>query len=98
MASRSATVPVVVVVLLLVALAVFAPILAKRPGLTWLPTLSANPKNTHNMAVRVWVNRRSGFYYCRASKFYGKMHPGVLLRQGSALGRGYRPAEGSLCP
>ena len=98
MASRSAVVPVAVVVALLVALAVLAPVLAKRPGLTWLPTLSASPKDTHNMAVRVWVNRRSGFYYCHPSKFYGKLHPGFFMRQGSAIQRGYRPAEQNLCP
>lgn len=99
MASRSAIAPVVIVVLLLVALAVFAPFLAKKPALSWLPSLSANPKNNDNsMTVRVWVNRRSGFYYCRASKAYGRIHPGFIIRQGHALERGYRPAEGTLCP
>jgi hypothetical protein len=98
MASRAAVVPVILVVLLLAALAVFAPIIARQHGVTWLPTLTATQKNTHNLATAVWVNRRSGFYYCHASKFYGRIHPGFLMRQGSALGRGYRPAEGELCP
>ena len=98
MASRSGVVPVGIVVLMLVALAVIAPILARWQGITWLPTVSATQESPRDMAHRVWVNRRSGFYYCHQSKFYGKMHPGFYLRQGSALERGYRPAEGDLCP
>lgn len=98
MASRSAVVPVVIVVLVLVALAVFAPLLARRPNLAWLPALRANPKKSHAMATRVWVNPRSGFYYCRASKFYGKMQPGLFMQQGPAIEKGYRPAEGAFCP
>ena len=98
MASRSGIVPVSIVVLLLVSLAVFAPILARWQGITWLPMLSATQESPQGMAHRVWVNRRSGFYYCHHSKFYGRIHPGFYLRQGSALQRGYRPAEGDLCP
>lgn len=98
MASRSAVIPVFLVVLLLAALAVLAPIIARQQGVTWLPSLSATQKSTHNLATPVWVNRRSGFYYCRASTSYGRMHPGFVMRQGSALERGYRPAEGKLCP
>ena len=98
MASRSAVVPVVIIVLLLVALAVFAPIIARQQGVTWLPTLTATQKHAPSLVTPVWVNRRSGYYYCRASEFYGRMHPGFLMPQGFALDRGYRPAEGGLCP
>jgi hypothetical protein len=98
MAARSGFTTVAIIVLLLVALAVFAPILAQKQGITWLPSLTATPKDTHNFARRVWVNRRSGFYYCRKSKFYARIHPGFFMRQGIALERGYRPGEGEMCP
>ncbi|MCL5005429.1 MAG: hypothetical protein M1404_02750 [Acidobacteria bacterium] len=98
MASRSGVVSVVAVVLLLVALAVLAPVLAQRRGISWLPKLSADQQETHNFARRVWVNRRSGFYYCQKSRSYGKIYPGFYVRQDAALQRGYRPAEGKMCP
>lgn len=98
MASRPGVVPVSLVVLLLVALAVFAPILARWQGLTWLPMLSANQEAPHGLEHRVWVNRRSGLYFCKESKFYGRIRPGFYLRQGAALQKGYRPAEGDVCP
>ena len=98
MASRSGVVPVALIVLLLLALAVFAPILAQWQGITWLPTMTAKPKGTHNLTRRVWVNRRSGFYYCQKTRFYGRIHPGFYMRQGAALQRGYRPSDGELCP
>ncbi len=98
MASRSGVVPVSIVVLLLLALAVFAPIVAHWQGITWLPNLSASQESPHSMSRRVWVNRRSGFYYCRQSRFYGRIRPGFFMRQGRALGKGYRPAEADICP
>lgn len=55
------------------------------------------PPPTTDMKHEVWVNRRSGFYYCRDSKFYGKMSPGASMRQESALLEGFRPAEGQEC-
>lgn len=103
MPSRSRAAPVILVILLMAALAAIAPLLATihtNPE-TWVAEVintnkpaSSNPGLKH----RVWVNRRSGLYYCLQSKFYGRMHPGLVMRQGSALQEGYRPAEGQMCP
>ena len=50
-----------------------------------------------NTNIRVWANRRSGFYYCPKTKFYGKMSPGAYMVQWDALQRGYRPADAQAC-
>ncbi len=50
-----------------------------------------------NSNIRVWANRRSGFYYCPKTKFYGKMSPGAYMVQWDALQRGYRPADAQAC-
>jgi len=47
--------------------------------------------------VKVWVNRRSGFYYCHDSPAYGKLKPGDELVQREALAEGYSPAEQKRC-
>jgi hypothetical protein len=48
--------------------------------------------------AKVWVNTRSGLYYCRDSKMYGKLGPGSYERQGEALRSGYRPYMRQACP
>ena len=50
-----------------------------------------------NQDVKVWIVRRSGFYYCRDSKAYGRLTPGTYTRQGEALQRGYRPFLQNVC-
>jgi len=105
MPSQNRVVPVAIVILVLAALAVLAPVLAKfhnQPA-TWvakIEVMSANQPAGPDLELKhnVWVNQRSGFYYCRQSKFYGRIHPGLSMRQGPALLRGYRPAEGGMCP
>jgi hypothetical protein len=47
--------------------------------------------------IRVWVNRRSGFYYCPESKLYGKLEPGFFTSQGEALQAGYRAPYNDTC-
>jgi len=47
--------------------------------------------------VTVWVNTRSGIYYCPDSSLYGKTLPGESMKQGDALQHGYRPAEDRPC-
>ena len=103
--SRNRYGPAITIVLLLAALAALAPSLVKyrdAPAavVAKLQAMSAPPPPapTTNMGHRVWVNPRSGLYYCRDSKFYGKLHPGISLRQESALLKGFRPAEGQKCP
>jgi hypothetical protein len=81
-----------------------APLLAKYRGAPqiWVQKLEAMSQNqpaapANNMKHVVWVNRRSGLYYCRDSKFYGKMRPGASMLQDSALLKGFRPAQGQAC-
>ena len=50
-----------------------------------------------NQDVRVWIVRRSGFYYCRDSKAYGRLTPGTYMRQDEAVQRGYRPFLQNVC-
>jgi len=97
--------PTIVVVVLLAVLAAMAPFLVKYRNapaalVAKLQEMSAPapPPPTTDMKHRVWVNRRSGLYYCRDSRFYGKMHPGISMRQESALLKGFRPADGQKCP
>ena len=47
--------------------------------------------------VRVWIVKRSGFYYCSDSTVYGKLRPGAYMRQGEALQRGYQPFFQRVC-
>lgn len=103
--SRNRFLPAIVIIVLLVALAAVAPFLVKYRGMpativAKVQAMSAPQPQAPatDMKHRVWVNRRSGLYYCRDSKFYGKMHPGVSMRQESALLKGFRPAEGRECP
>ena len=103
--SHNRFLPAIVIIVLLVALAALAPFLVKYRGMpatvvakVQAMTAPQPQAPTTDMKHRVWVNKRSGLYYCRESKFYGKMHPGVSMRQESALLKGFRPAEGSKCP
>lgn len=103
MHSRNRIVPVIMVILLLAGLVFLAPLLAKMrtDPVTWVAdVVNAHQTNKSNADLKhgVWVNMRSGLYYCRQSKFYGRMHPGFYIRQGNALQKGYRPAEGHMCP
>jgi hypothetical protein len=59
------------------------------------------PMNTPTVAaatvVKVWAYKKTGLYYCRDSKHYGKVKPGVYMTQEKALARGYRPAGQNPC-
>jgi hypothetical protein len=56
------------------------------------------PKAPVDMKHSVWVNRRSGLYYCRDSRFFGRMAPGSFMEQEAAMQKGFRPAQGEACP
>ena len=43
-----------------------------------------------NGQLKVWVNARSGFYYCPESRFYGVLRPGEVMTQEEALRKGFR--------
>jgi hypothetical protein len=82
--------------LLVVGLAVLYPILN-------LPSLGqffrpAPPKATiEKSSTKIWVNKRSGLYYCPDSKMYGKLAPGAYMSQSEAIQNGYQPAENQTC-
>lgn len=99
---RPGAVPSVIAILLLAALAFFAPTLIKVHPASLVPHLamgSTNQKESSptNLLHQVWVNPRSGIFYCRESKFYGKIKPGFSMVQGLALQKGYRPADETPC-
>ena len=47
--------------------------------------------------VKVWTYKKTGWYYCPDSRFYGKLKPGKYMTQDDALERGYRPAAQESC-
>jgi len=57
----------------------------------WHPLTPAGATPVTKKDPQVWVNTRSGFYYCADSKVYGKLEPGKYMRQDEALQHGYRP-------
>ncbi len=86
-----------VFVVLLVALLVFF-----TPWKIWSLLFSGlmpgkTERNALNESVRVWVNSRSGLYYCANSALFEKINPGVSMAQGEALQKGYRPAGEQPC-
>jgi hypothetical protein len=58
---------------------------------------TTNAQTAAQSRIPVWVNRRSGFYYCPDSKLYGKLKPGFFTSQGKALQAGYRPPFNQTC-
>lgn len=104
MASKNRAGPAVMIVVILAALAIAAPVLARYHSnpqalITEIQAMTAKKTAAPSADFRhvVWVNRRSGLYYCRDSRFYGRIYPGESMRQGSALERGFRPAQGRAC-
>ena len=87
----------VVFLILAGALLVFLPVLKK-----WEPLANRSTARVERAAsagpVVVWVNPRSGLYYCSHSDLFGKMTPGRYMAQGKALEAGYRPAAERPCP
>ena len=47
--------------------------------------------------LKVWVNKRSGFYYCPSSQAYGSLEPGEFMTQDRALQTGFRLAPHVPC-
>jgi hypothetical protein len=63
----------------------------------WIADSTEKNLDAGNSHVRVWASRRSGFYYCPHTEWYGKMKPGFYVTQTRALQSGYRPALGQAC-
>jgi hypothetical protein len=105
MPSQKRVAPTVMIVVFLAILAVVAPLLANLHSdpevwVAKIQAMSERKPSTRSVDLKhaVWVNRRSGLYYCHESKFYGKIWPGETMQQGSALQKGFRPAQGPACP
>jgi hypothetical protein len=95
MKRRSGASLIPLLLLLVGAMAVFAPALRNWSVLS---LFEGNDKVTAaKPEIRVWVQKRSGIYYCHDSELYGKSNPGFFLNQGEALQQGYRPSNGVPC-
>jgi hypothetical protein len=84
----------VIFLILAVALAVFFSLLKGWPYLAGL--VAARSERANPKAI-VWVNQRSGLYYCHESGLFGKAKPGRYLVQNQALQDGFRPIQGQPC-
>ena len=60
-------------------------------------TLYGAARKQRREDVKVWVNKRSGFYYCPDSKVYGQLQPGSYMDERTALQGGYRPFFKNFC-
>jgi hypothetical protein len=88
--------PGIIVIMMAVALVIFAPALKRsHPWSGWFASHAERASTVGR--VKVWVNPRSGLYYCSPSSLYGKMTPGRYMVQSDALQSGYRPAEEEPC-
>ena len=47
--------------------------------------------------TKVWVNTKSGFYYCPGTKAYGNLQPGTYMTEASAVQGGYQPFSHQTC-
>jgi len=59
--------------------------------------LFARSRHRTKSETRVWVNTRSGFYYCADTKAYGNLKPGTYMAESDALQNGYQPFSGPSC-
>jgi hypothetical protein len=48
--------------------------------------------------VKVWVNTKSGVYYCSGARAYGRLKPGNYMDERDAVEKGYRPFSHRACP
>jgi hypothetical protein len=86
-----------IIILLLVALVIFSPALPKLEPLDRVLKILPKTATVSKPDVKVWVNQRSGFYYCEDSALYGKTQPGAFMTQGEAWQTGYRPFAKKPC-
>jgi hypothetical protein len=47
--------------------------------------------------LRVWVSKRSGFYYCPNSQQYGLQTPAEFMTQAEAVQKGFRTPANLVC-
>ncbi len=80
-------------VLLLLAVIVSFRVLERQNIPSFVPKTQGVSKPT----LKVWVNKRSGLYYCSDSRSYGNTKPGAYMAQSEALQAGYRPSAKEAC-
>src|SRR2546422_589611 len=83
----------VILGLIVVGLIMFLPGLRQLPFDEWLPRLHLGnqaPKKRPPQE-RVWVSKRSGYYYCSDSHGYGTVAPGEYMTRSEATQKGFRP-------
>jgi hypothetical protein len=84
-------------VLLLMSFATLFPSLNDWQPIARLRAAARRTRVVKEQDVRVWIVKRSGFYYCSDSKAYGTLKPGNYMRQGEALQDGYQPLLRKVC-
>jgi hypothetical protein len=67
------------------------------PKLTRFLTGSAQFGLARRGEIKVWVNTKSGFYYCPGTKAYGKLEPGSYMTEAKAVQNGYQPFSRQAC-
>lgn len=83
--------------LLIIALVVFFPVIRHWTPIARLLAPGRAPVGNIPDA-KVWVDTRTGLYYCRGTAEYAKLQPGTLRKQADALQLGDRPAMHNMCP
>jgi len=85
-------------IFVIVGLLVFIFMLAFNPGIVrrLMPATAEVAADTRG-DLKVWVNKRSGFYYCPSSHAYGRLKPGKFMTQENALQTGFRSAPNVPC-
>jgi hypothetical protein len=89
----------VVLGLLLFGFIIFLPAIKQLPFDEWFPSihLGSNGAKKSKPDEKVWVSKRSGFYYCETSREYGRIEPGEYMIRSQANQRGFRPAPNVGC-
>jgi hypothetical protein len=88
----------IILALIIFGFIVFLPALVQLPFSQLLPARNAQrsgPNKDPNK--RVWVSKRSGYYYCPGSQAYGTVTPGDYMTRMQANQEGYRPAPNIPC-
>ena len=75
---------------------IFLPALKQLPFDEFLPKIQSEPQKKV-ISKRVWVSRRSGYYYCPSSPAYGALQPGEYMNRTDANQKGFRPAPNVPC-
>jgi hypothetical protein len=76
---------------------IFLPALKQLPFDELIPKIRRSEPEKKVISNRVWVSRRSGYYYCPSSPSYGTLNPGEYMSRTDANQKGFRPAPNAPC-